>query len=58
MTKKEAHAKAAAWRLAVDEGRVVNYGGASMQEFKTVADAQAAVADADCAEVFIVVRHG
>lgn len=56
MTKKEAAAHNANWRKAVDEGRVVNYGGASMQEFKTVAEARAAVADADCPEVFIVVR--
>ena len=56
MTKKEAATRKANWTRAVDEGRVVNYGGASMQEFKTVAEAQAAVADADCAEVFIVVR--
>ena len=53
MTKKEARARNAAWSLAVSEGRVVNYGCKSMQEFKTVAEAEAAVADADCDEVFI-----
>ncbi len=35
------------------EGRIVNYGGIRMQEFKTVAEAEAAVVDADCDEVFI-----
>lgn len=53
MTKSQALAKNAAWRLAVSEGRVVNYGGECMQEFKTVNEAEAAVADADCDEVFI-----
>lgn len=53
VTKKQARAKQAAWTLAMTEGRIVNYGGIRMQEFKTVAEAEAAVVDADCDEVFI-----
>lgn len=61
ITKGETKARNEAWRLAVDEGRVVRYGepswpNVSFTAFTTVAEAQASVVDADSEHVRIVVR--
>ncbi len=58
ITKADAIARNANWRAAFAEGRIVRYGSERMQEFKTVAEAEAAVADADCDEVQIAREAG